>query len=145
MSSSETYFVAATIVTCGPTSSARRSYRSRTASGDVRDHSLPARASLVAPVREEAVRMTRRARVDAVDVLAARRAQRPVDAGPQIEPPVDGDVCAERLARGRGNLLPHLVAARADRGTDHRGELPRSERAHALRDDAGEQPAPADV
>src|SRR4051794_1183055 len=52
MSASETYFVAATIATCSPTSARMRSYAARTASGDVADHPLPAGHAGVTAVRE---------------------------------------------------------------------------------------------
>src|SRR5581483_9835657 len=145
MSASETYFVAATTVTCGPTSSAIRSYRSRIASGDVRNHSLPARPRAVAAVREEAVGVARRTDVDPVDVLATGRAERALDRRPEVEPRVADDVGTERLLRRRGDLFPDLVAARADRRADDGGGPAGAERTHALADHAGEQAAPADV
>jgi hypothetical protein len=67
MSGNETYFVAATTVTPGPTSARTRSYRARISSGDVADHPLTAGHARVAPVREEEVRVTGRAHVDALD------------------------------------------------------------------------------
>src|SRR3954462_5385392 len=52
MSASETYFVAATIVTCSPTSARMRADAVRTASGDVADHPLPAGDAGIAAVGE---------------------------------------------------------------------------------------------
>src|SRR5262245_35744173 len=105
MPSSETYFVAATMVTRSPTSSTVRAYRSRTASGDVRDHSLAAGAASVAPVGEEAVAVARRAGADARNFRAAGGAKRALDARPEVELPVCHDVRAERLAKRRRHLL----------------------------------------
>src|SRR5437868_13678399 len=132
MSSSETYFVAATTVTRGPTSSAMRSYRGRIAAGsrDVRDHSLAARAAEVAAMGEEPLAVAGGAGVEPVDMRAAGGAERALDARPQIKPSADGDVGAERLPRRPGHLFSHLVAARSDRGADDSRELPRPECAH---------------
>src|SRR3954449_11020382 len=84
-SSSATYFVAATTVTSGPTSSRMRSYRSRISAGDVGDHSLSAGAAGVAPVREERLGLTGGAAVEAVDALDSRAVERALGARPEVE------------------------------------------------------------
>ena len=78
-------------------------------------------------------------------MLDTGRPERTLRRRPEIELPVADDVVAEGLAERRGDLLAHLVAARADARADRGGERARAERAHAGRDDAGEQPAPARV
>src|SRR5262245_33577141 len=145
MSSSDTYFVATTTVTSPPTSARTRSYAARTASGDTRHHSLPSRRAAVAAVREEELRVAGRAQVDALDLLDAGRAQRPLGRGPQVELAARDDVAAERLPERPGDLLPHLVAARADARADARGERAAAEGLGGGRRDPGEQPAPPRV
>src|SRR3954470_457098 len=84
MSASETYFVAATIVMCSPTSARMRSYASRTASGDVADHPLPAGDAGVTAVREVFV-VTGGAHVCALDRRDARVTQDALRDGPEVE------------------------------------------------------------
>ena len=55
------------------------------------------------------------------------------------------DVVAEALAVRRGDLLPHLVAARPDRRADRGCESAAAERLDSRRDDSREQPLPAGV
>src|SRR4051812_7773973 len=85
MSSNATYFVAATMVTSGPTSARIRSRFARTASGDTRDHTLDATRVARAAVREEAVGVAVRAEVHAMDVVGAGRPERAFGRGPEIE------------------------------------------------------------
>src|SRR5207244_6131674 len=96
-------------------------------------------------MREEPLRLARRAEVEAVDVLDTGGAKRTLGRGPQIQLPVAHDVVAECLPEGRRDLFPDLVAARADARADRGGEPPRAESADAGRHDAGEQAAPAGV
>src|SRR5918995_433904 len=96
MSSSDTYLVAATIVTSGPISPRMSSYAARTLSGDTRDHSLAAARQAGAPVREEKVRVAARADVDPLDVLDARLAQRAFGRTPEVGVAAADDVPAER-------------------------------------------------
>src|SRR5438270_1506102 len=141
MSGRSTYFVAATIVTSGPTTERTCSKRSRIASGDSTDHSLDTAGVPVAPMREEELRMVVRAEVDALDVLDASRTQGAFRRAPQVEVPIDGQVVVEET----GHLRPDLVAARADRGPDHGRLRALAEAGHAVRDHAFAQPAPARV
>src|SRR5215207_10082323 len=85
MSSKATYFVAATIVTSGPTSPRIRSRFARTASGDTGDHTLDAARLARAAMREEAVGVAVGAEVDAVDVFDAGHPKRLLGRGPQVE------------------------------------------------------------
>src|SRR5712691_5527042 len=144
MSATETYFVAATIVTSEPTSARTRSYRSRTASGDIRDHSLTTRDAVVATVREEELRLARGAEVDALDLRSSGFAQHALAGAPQIEvAPVD-DVAGEARAIRGADLVADLVAARPDTRAD-RGRHGTVERRDAGGDDPLEQTDPADV
>src|SRR5262249_36211196 len=139
MSGSETYLVAATIVTSGPTSAWMRRKRSPISSGDRTDDALDAAGEAVAAMREVEVGVIARADVDAVDAVDSRPAQRPLGGRPQIEPAVGRQVVVEEIR----DLDADLVAAGADRGADDGGLGPVSERGHARRDDALGQPAPA--
>src|SRR4051812_40339287 len=144
MSSSETYFVATTIVTSAPTSLCTRSYRSRTASADVGNDSLASGASMVAPVREEAFAVARGAKVEPVDMFDARRAERALGRRPKVEfAALVHDVVPERLAERSGHLVAHLIAAGADARPDHGDELARADCSHAGSHDARKEAAPA--
>src|SRR6476661_2137610 len=145
MSSSDTYFVAATTVTSGPTSALICSYRARICSGDVGDHPLAACASRVAPVREEQVRVAGRAEIGAVDVGDAGSVQRALGGRPQVEPAPADDVGAVPLAERPGDLVTDLVAAWADPGADRRRQPGASERGDGVRDDSRQEATPADV
>ena len=74
----DTYFVAATTVTAGPTSALIASYRARIVSADVGDHPLAPGAAVVAAVGEEELRVAARAEIGAVDVLDAGGPERPL-------------------------------------------------------------------
>src|SRR5438067_8810426 len=100
---------------------------------------------MVAAVREEAVAFARRADVEAVDVLAAGRAQRALGRGPEVELAVTHDVLAEGLAERLRDLVADLVAARPDARPDRRAQAPPAERAHADADEPREEAAPARV
>src|SRR3954471_1265689 len=86
-SSTETYFVAATTVTDGPTSDLIRSYRSRISSGDTGEHSLDSAQLAVAAMGEELLRAARRAEVEAVDARHACFVQSYFGRAPEIELP----------------------------------------------------------
>src|SRR6476646_7183773 len=105
MSSSDTYFVAATTVTSGPTSALICLNRVRICSEDVGNHPLTACASRVAPVREEQVRVAGRAEIGALDVGDARGVQRALGGGPQVEPAVAEDVGAVPVAERPRDLV----------------------------------------
>src|SRR5436190_8462773 len=142
MSRSETYFVAATTVTPGPTSSWTRASRSRMRSGDGTDHSLNAARKAVAPVREEELRMVPRTEVDPVDPRNPGIAERAFRRAPQVELSVDRQI----VAKEPRHLGPHLVATRPDGWTDDsRKSLRRidAQCLHARGDDALREPAPA--
>src|SRR4029079_108568 len=62
-----TYFVAATIVTAGPTAALTRSNRSRSSAGDSTDDPLDAAPRAAAAVREEELLVAACAEVDALD------------------------------------------------------------------------------
>src|SRR3954470_14269277 len=125
-SSTETYFVAATTVTDGPTSDLIRSYRSRMSSGDTREHSLDSARLAVAAVGEKELGAARRAQVEAVDARDACFVQSRLGRAPEIELPVLNDRCAEARAKRIGDVAAHLVAtrpdARPDRGRKHAAE-----------------------
>src|SRR5437879_6133970 len=120
MSATETYFVAATTVTLGPTSSRNCSYRSRTPSGEIPDHSLPSGHAAVAAMREELLGVTRRAQVDSHDRRDARGLEGAFRRCPQVERAPLDDVAPEPGTVRSPDLVAHLVAARPDPGPDHR-------------------------
>src|SRR4051794_2830556 len=144
MSSTDTYFVAATTVTPGPTSCCTRAYAARTSSGDIADHALAAGDAAVAPVREEELRMARRAQVDALDVRAAGVAEGVLDRGREVEVAAAHDAGPEPCGERPGDLRTDLVAARTDRRADDRGGRA-AERRDASLHDALEEAAPARV
>src|SRR6187431_794739 len=96
MSSSATYFVAATIVTAGPTSARIRSRFARTASGDTGDHSLDTPWLPGPAVREEALGVAERADVGAEHVVDPGRIQRALGSAPEVERAAADDVGPER-------------------------------------------------
>src|SRR6476646_10505474 len=124
MSASETYFVAATTVTSGPTCRCTSVRRERICSGDSTDHSLHAAGAAIAAVGEEELGVVARAEVEAVDATHARPAKRSFGSGPEIELAVVRQVGVEELR----HLRPYLVATRADRRADHGRLLARPER-----------------
>src|SRR3954470_21372886 len=131
MSSTDTYLVAATTVTPGPTSARIRSSRSRIASGDETDDTLRSADRALAAVREEPVGVAARAEVDAVDGGDARAAQRALGRGPQVEHAAARQVGVEPLR----DLGSDLVAARADRRPDGGREPAAAERGDGRVDD----------
>src|SRR3954452_2548470 len=141
MSPSATYFVAATTVTAGPTCSCTSARRARTCSGDSTDHSLHAAGEAVAAVGEEKLRVISRADVDPVDAVHACGPERALRGRPEIESALAGEVGVEAV----GDRGPDLVAAGADRGSDHGSLLARPQRLHPRLDDALRQAAPAGV
>src|SRR5215208_3210203 len=114
MSSTETYFVAATTVTRGPTSSWIVARRSRIASGDSGDHSLAPRDPAVAPVGEEELGMTESAEVGALYLRDAGLVQRELGGAPEIELAPLSDLRPEARRVGLAHLGADLVAARPD-------------------------------
>src|SRR6266511_2181877 len=115
----------------------------RSADNDT-DHSLTAAHRPVATVREEELRVAARAEVDALDAFDAGRAKGALAARPEIEFAFVPDVVAEAFRERPRDLVPHLVAARADCGPDRR-RSGNADGAHALRDHAFEQTAPTRV
>src|SRR3954468_16031248 len=97
MSSAATYFVAATIVTPGPTSARMRASRSAITSGEETEGTLPPGAAAVAAVGEEEVGAARRAEVDALHALDSGRPQRPLGRAGQVEPAVADEIGVEAL------------------------------------------------
>src|SRR5207253_3212196 len=91
----------------------------------------------VAAVREEELRVAGRAEVGPLDALTARFSERPLDRGPKVELAAADDVGAERLPERLRHVLPHLVAARPDRGADGR--------CHAIVARSGLAPASAET
>src|SRR5919198_4036442 len=145
MSDTDTYFVAATMVTFGPTSSRIRAYCSRTSSGDITDHSLSPRHAAVTPVREEVVAVARRAQVDPLDCRDARFAQGSFGRRRNVEVSPANHVGAEPRAICLADVLADLVAARSDPWPDHRLGHARAKRCHAGAGDPFQQPEPAGV
>src|ERR1051325_1762757 len=90
-SSTETYFVATTTVTSGPTSLLIRSKRPRISSGDTADDPLDAARRAVPAVREEELRVARGADVGPLDVPDAGLAEGEGRRAPEIEAPVAND------------------------------------------------------
>src|SRR5437879_2657392 len=107
ISSTETYLVAATTVTPGPTSALTRSYRSRSASGDIAHRSLTTGETAVASVREEALGSAGGAGVEPIDAGDAGRAQSPLGGGREVEAALPDEAEAERRTDRRGDVLPH--------------------------------------
>src|SRR4051794_17557490 len=140
-SATDTYFVAATIVTCGPASAWTRSYLARISAGDSTDDALCPAHGAVAPVREEEIAAAARAEIDAVDVGDACTTQRPLRSRPQVEDPPVRQVVVESAR----DLPPPLVAARPHGRPDDGRLRSVSERGHARLDDALREPAPPGV
>src|SRR5512132_4409332 len=120
MSSTDTYFVAATTVTPEPTSCRSCSYRSRIRSGDKSDQTLTACAALVAPVGEEELGVAGRAQIDPLDVRNACGGECAFGRGPKVETAVGDDLGTESLAERVGDLRADLVAAWTDPRADCR-------------------------
>src|SRR5215204_3610151 len=140
MSSGETYFVAATMVTSGPVSARMRSYRSRTSSAsnkaeDAVGSARPARA----PLREEEVRVAERAQVEPVDALAPGGTERALGGAPQVQLALVHQARAEAGLERLRHLAADLVAARPDSRADGGRERPFSERSATRLDDPLEQ------
>src|SRR3954451_20046000 len=139
MSASETYFVAATIVTCSPTSARMRSYAARTASGDVADHPVPAGHAGVTAVREVLV-VAGGAHVCALDGRHARVAQDTLGDGPEVEVASAHCLAAEAVAVGRRDVVADLVTAWADPRADGGAKCTRAECCDPRLDDPCEEP-----
>src|SRR6188508_3416388 len=128
MSSKETYFVAATIVTSVPTSPRTRSYAARSASGDTGDHALHT-ARLARPaVRKEESRVAGGAEVDALDLGHAFGPKGQLGGAPEVEVPAAEHARAVQGGERLRHLGPDLVAAWADRRADRGGDRARSQR-----------------
>src|SRR5947207_2649332 len=145
MSSTETYFVAATIVTAGPTSAWMRSKFARTCSGDIGDRALAPGDAAVAAVGEERLGMAGGALAEPVDARDPGRAEGSLDRAGQVEPPVADESRSEGGADGLGDVVLHLVAAGADPRPDRGRARAAAERLHRGRQDPGEQATPAHV
>src|SRR6266545_3875375 len=92
-------------------------------SGDKREHSLASTRRSVAAVREEELRIARRAQVEAVDACDAGALELQLGGTPEVEPAGGYDRVAEAFAVRARNLVADLVAARADRGPDCRRDV----------------------
>src|SRR5919198_1924397 len=141
ISASGTYFVAATIVTPGPTSAWMRSKRSRISAGDGTDHTLHAAGEAVAAMREEELGMVARAEIDPLHTFDAGPPERPLGRAPQVEMAIRQEI---RLVEAR-DLGTDLVAAGPDRRADDRRLRRVAERRHARLDDTLGQAPPAGV
>src|SRR3954452_10787540 len=128
ISSIETYFVAATTVTRGPTSARSRSSRVRIVSDDETDDTLGTAHRPLPAVREELLGIAARAEVDPLDAVDAGAAEGALGRRPEVEDPVARQVRVEPLR----HLGADLVAARADRRADGGGESPAAERPDGL-------------
>src|SRR4051812_26851803 len=95
ISGSETYFVAATTVTFGPTSACTRASRSRITSGDGTDHPLDAAGPAVAPVREEQLGVVAGAERNALDARDPGCAERALGRTPEVELAIHRQVVVE--------------------------------------------------
>ena len=92
---------------------------------------------------EEELGIAMRAEVHSLHFFDARFAERAIRGAPQIEVPAAQHIRPVGSGEGLGDVGPHLVAARPDRGTDRRVQ-PASERPGPLGNDPSEQSAPAD-
>ena len=133
-------------VTSGPTSAADALVARADLLRRQHDHPLaPASAPASRGARRRAPGGTRVQRSTRSTARRPRRAQRALGRRPEIELAAR-TTSASKRAGTRGDLLPHLVAARADRRADDRGlRGVRPRRAGAASDDAAEQAAPAGV
>ena len=143
ISPTETYFVAATIVTSGPTSSLTRASRSRTCSAEKANDALCAARPSRAALGEEEVWAAGRAEVDSLDIggsgaLAAipRRSR-----GRAFRRARRG---AEPLAERAGHVLSNLVTTGADRRSNDCRQ-PAAQLLCCGRDDSVQEAAPAGV
>src|ERR1051325_7640495 len=84
------------------------------------------------------------AEVGPLDLVAPSLVERSLGRCPQIKAPVANDVAVASLER-LGDLVAHLVAARADPRPDGGRELAPAERLRTRVDDPRQEAAPADV
>src|SRR5690349_20667483 len=98
MSSTDTYFVAATIVTSGPISSRTRARRAAICSADNAKDALSSSRPAGATLGEEEIRAAACAEIDPFDSLRARVEGRLLRGGPEVELAVAHDALAEALA-----------------------------------------------
>src|SRR6188768_1942629 len=98
MSSTDTYFVAATIVTFEPTSSRTRARRAAICSADNAKDALRSSWPAGPALGEEEIRAAACAEVDPLDRLRARVEGCLLGGGPQIELAAVDDAVAEALA-----------------------------------------------
>src|SRR5580765_2171862 len=144
MSSTETYFVAATIVTSGPTSSRTRASRAAICSADEAKDALGAARPAGAAFAEEEVCPAARAEVESIDGARSRVEGGPLGCGPQVELAAGDDPISEARPVGARDLIPHLVAARADRRPDDGGKTGPEDLCRGFHDPV-EQAPPAGV
>src|SRR6476646_10419490 len=85
------------------------------------------------------------AEVGALDPVDARLAQRELRRAPEVEVTAVDDALAEPGAVVVADVRADLVAARPDPRADRCGERPVAERLYPGRDDALQEPEPADV
>ena len=96
-------------------------------------------------MREEELRVARRAEVEPRDLGNAHGVERLLGCAPEVELAVAHDRHTETVAKPGGDVVADLVAARADSGPDHRGEASSVQRGRSRLDDSLEQAAPAHV
>ncbi len=135
------------MVTFGPTSERSASYARRSVSLlDKADDSLPTGSSLVAPVREEQLRVAARTEIETAYRRAPCPKQRPLRRRPEIEMALHENLVPERRPVRSGDVVPDLIATGTDSGPDHRFQLALgSKSSDSGLDDAGQKAAPTDV
>ena len=143
MSATATYFVAATIVTDGPTSACIRAKRARISSGESTDHTLDAARA----VRRAGARRRARDGRACRDRLARRARRRPRRSARSAAVQRSSIAVVRQVGvEALGNLRPDLVAARPDRRADHRPlSVRRPSAATPAAIDALGEPTPAGV
>src|SRR5688572_4504458 len=114
-------------------------------SGDVGNDSLSARASAVAAVGEEKLRLAGRAMPVALYRRAPGFEQRSLRREAEVEVAAVHHPVAKPRAKRLGHLLAHLVAARPDPGADRRGDPVPRRRGDAFGGNAAQKTTPADV
>ena len=97
-------------------------------SADKPENALDATWLSCPSLREEEVRVAGGAEVEAVDARDAGRPQRALGGAPEVELPVADEAEAEGTAEGLGDVVTHVVAARADPGADRGRDETASER-----------------
>src|SRR6188508_1448114 len=114
------------------------------ASADIGNDTLSAGSASIPAMGEEELRLAAGAVAGPLDGLDAGLAEATLDRLCEVKVPAVHDVVAEARAERLRDLVPHLVAARADPRPDRRGGGS-GDGSHAVLEDALDHPAPADV